>query len=242
MEAFLQGDCDAWGGWGCGAGAAGRGQQRTTSCLSVHLLPLGRPVSACTRWTGYLHPPAFMPQLVRNSHLTCLQHKKRLMILGNNNETLSDEKSDIWKSKRCHGPLIDDTLPSFKPHPTTPTPVSKPLPPIIHLKSTSLRKRFKKRERFLGLEVGNKFKGPNTEITKGGLFLADGEILSSDLKENSAFSRDLFCKEDQFGILCGPGRWWGSGKGVRRGHLDFISAEFGKRHSSGRSEHHWRLD
>ena len=86
--------------------------------------------------------------------------------------------------------------------------------------------------------MGNKFKGPNTEITKGGLFLADGEILSSDLKENSAFSRDLFCKEDQFGILCGPGRWWGSGKGVRRGHLDFISAEFGKRHSSGRSEHH----
>ena len=29
----------------------------------------------------------------------------------------------------------------------------------------------------------------------------------------------------------------GQGKGVRRGHLDFISAEFGKRHSSGRSEH-----
>lgn len=122
VEAFLQEDCDAWGGWVEGAGAAGRGLQRTTSCLSVHLLPLGRPVSACTRWTRCLHLPAFMPQLVRNSHLTCLRHKKRLMILGNNNETLADEKSDIWKSKRFHGPLIDDTLPSFKPHPTTPTP------------------------------------------------------------------------------------------------------------------------
>lgn len=87
-----------------------------------------------------------------------------------------------------------------------------PYPQPIHLKSTSLRKRLKKRERFPGLEVSNKFKGPNTEITKGGLFLADVEILSSDLKENSAFSRDLFCKEDQIGILCRPGRWWGSGK------------------------------
>ena len=101
--------------------------------LSVHLLPLGRPVSACTRWSGCLHPPAFMPQLVRNSHLTCLRRKKSLLILRKNNETLSDEKSDIWKSKKCHGPLINDTLPSFKPHPTTPTPVSKPLPPTSSL-------------------------------------------------------------------------------------------------------------
>ena len=62
--------------------------------------------------------------------------------------------------------------------------------------------------RFPGLKASNKFKGPNTEITKdlGGLFSADVEILSCDLKENSAFSIDLFCKGDQTEIPYGTGK------------------------------------
>lgn len=95
--------------------------------------------------------------------------------------------------------------------------------------------------RFPGLKVSSKFKGPNTEITKdpGGLFSADVEILSCDLKENSAFSIDLFCKGDQTEISYGLGRrWWTGGEGQERtSGLHFLGpVELGKRHSAGRSE------
>ena len=113
-----------------------------------------------------------------------------------------------WTTYKWHLTFLQAS--SHHPYPRIQTPT----PNQFTWKVQVLGRDFKK-ERFPSLEESDKFKGPNTEITKGGLFLADVEILSSDLKENSAFSRDLFCKEDQIGILCGPGRWWGSGERVQ---------------------------
>lgn len=107
------------------------------------------------------------------------------------------EIKGIWKSRRCHT-TYKVPLPSPKPHPTL--PYLPPTPNQFTWKTPVLERD--ERMRFLGLKVSNKFKRPNLEIKKdlGGLFSVDVEIPSCDLKENSTFSRDLFCKGDQIGI------------------------------------------
>lgn len=95
-------------------------------------------------------------------------------------------------------------------------------------------------------ETSIKEKTLKSQRTLKTLFLADVRILPYDLKGNSTYSRDLFCKWDQTRIPFGLEGCGGQRKGVRREHLDLTFLNLWNRQAVfcwfGRSGNLWGQD